>query len=70
MPIRGIFEFVANQIGQFTLNLVGNPQRAGIIFRHDIPMRAASPALKATRDFDDFVSFHFVAHLDIIKVLQ
>ena len=66
-----VLEFVVNQVGQLTLNLVCNAQCAGIILRHEIPTRAnAVPALQAARDFDDFVGFHLVAYLDIVKVFD
>lgn len=66
-----ILEFVTNQVGQLTLNLVRNAQCAGIILRHGIPTRASAVlALQAARDFDNFVGFHLVAYLDIVKVFN
>lgn len=66
-----VLEFIANQIGQLTLYLVCNAQCAGIILRHEMLTRAnAVPALQAARDFDDFIGFHLVAYLDIVKVFK
>lgn len=69
-PDTRVFELVANEIRQFALDLVGDAQGAGIIFRHKAFTWAALPALQATRHFDNFVCFQLISKLDIVEVFE
>lgn len=76
-----ILEIHANDLGQFTLDLVGYAPTAGVIFRHAATAPENQPGapsggtrktrrLQRPRHFNNFKNFQLVAFLDVVEVLQ